>query len=394
MKKILVITPRFPYPVIGGDRLRIYEICKELSRKYSLTLVSLCESNEEMTYPIPDDGVYTSVYRCHHPRIISYFSCLLALPTNIPLQVAYYYSPKFKKIINKLVPEHDLLLPHLIRVAGYVKKNSTPKILEMTDAISMNYERVCKLKNSTGIKGLIYKIERNRLNQYEKSIAKYFDQTIFVSQHDKKYLFRNLPDLYHKSLVCTNGVDVANFKNTLFKRSYKLIFIGNMFSVQNFDAAFWFCESVLPILRQYGPFTFHVIGKISLENSKKLSAYEGVFVTGAVDNVMDYANNSLAGICSVRLAAGVQNKILEYMAMGIPAITTSIGLEGLFAVDGESIVVANTPHEFVSTILKLFNDPSFGKTISKNGLGYVQQNHSWSEKLQPLIQVINNLIEE
>ena len=63
MKKILVITPRFPYPVIGGDRLRIYEICKELSRKYSLTLVSLCESNEEMTYPIPDDGVYTSVYR-------------------------------------------------------------------------------------------------------------------------------------------------------------------------------------------------------------------------------------------------------------------------------------------------------------------------------------------
>ena len=80
--------------------------------------------------------------------------------------------------------------------------------------------------------------------------------------------------------------------------------------------------------------------------------------------------------------------------MGIPAITTSIGLEGLFAVDGESIVVANTPHEFVSTILKLFNDPSFGKTISKNGLGYVQQNHSWSEKLQPLIQVINNLIEE
>ncbi len=120
-KKILVLTPRFPYPVIGGDRLRIYELCKELSKKYSLTLLSLCESKAEIELHIPNDGVFSEVHRVLLPKINSYINCLFALPTQIPLQVAYYKSNKFKKMAEQLAVTHDLILPHLIRVADYVK---------------------------------------------------------------------------------------------------------------------------------------------------------------------------------------------------------------------------------------------------------------------------------
>lgn len=393
MKKILVITPRFPYPVIGGDRLRIYEICKELSKYYSLTLVSLCESKDEMDYVIPDDGVFSDVHRCYHSRLKSYLSTLMALPTKTPLQVAYYSSPKFKRMVDELIPSHDLLLPHLIRVAGYVSNSSKPKILEMTDAISMNYARVAKIKNNAGLKGLIYCIEQSRLNSYEKKIAKSFNHTVLVSQHDKDYLFKDNPALYERSLVCSNGVDISKLPFGYTPVSKKLVFIGNMLSAQNFDAAYWFATSVLPLLRRQAPFTFHVIGRIAIDKSRKLTELDGVHVTGAVDNVADYAKGSLAGICSVRLAAGVQNKILEYMALGIPAVTTSTGLEGLYAADGDSILVANSAEEFVAKILRLHDDHSFSQRIAYNGFDYIKSQHSWSVKLEPFTRLVNRLIQ-
>lgn len=391
-RKILVITPRYPYPVIGGDRLRIYEICKELSKNHDLTLVSLCENKQEITSPKPDDNVFLTVHRIYLPKWKSYLNTLLSVPSQTPLQVAYYQSSELKNLLDSLIDEHDLILPHLIRVAEYVKNVNKPKVLEMTDAISMNYTRVSQVKNSSGIKGLIYRVEKNRLNRYEKNIAQHFDCNVFVSPFDRDFLYSNNKHLLEKSLVCSNGVDLSKLPYSFSPCGYKLVFIGNMHSAQNFDAAYWFAKKVMPSLRKYGPFEFHVIGKIPLESKKKLASIEGVVVTGAVDCVVEPAQGALAGICSVRLAAGVQNKILEYMALGIPTITSPTGLEGLFAKEGESILVADSVEEYVSHILLLKNNANFAESLAKNAYHYVKEQHSWSGKLQPLVVRVNQLL--
>lgn len=391
--KILVLTPRFPYPVIGGDRLRIYELCKELSKVHDLTLLSLCESEKEMELVLPDDGVFKEVHRVYLPRWQSYLNCVFALPTLKPLQVAYYQSPKFKKLVNKLSSDHEMVLPHLIRTAEYVKTLDVKKVIEMTDAISMNYSRVSKIKNSSGIKGLIYRIEQSRLNRYERNVAHFFDVNVFVSQVDKEFLYADNKNLLDKAMVCSNGVDLSKLPYSFVPSGNKLVFIGNMYSAQNFDAAYWFAKEVLPKIREYDDYEFHVIGKISSDSQRKLSQFKGVIVTGAVESVADYAYGAFAGICSVRLAAGVQNKILEYMALGIPTITSSTGLEGLFAKDGESILVADYPEEYVKHILALKNNVILAETISRNAYSYVQEQHSWSGKLKPLIDKINQLLQ-
>lgn len=391
MKKILVLTPRFPYPVIGGDRLRIYELCKELSKKYSLTLVSLCESDDDILHNV-DDNVFDTIHRIIQPKYKSYLNCLLSLPTNKPLQVAYYESKEFKLLVDKLAPKHDLILPHLIRMANYAKDQSIPKVLEMTDAISMNYDRVLKTDNNAGIKGLIYKIEASRLNKYEKSIVKHFDCNVLVSSFDRDFLFEQNSQEYKKTLVCSNGVDLSKFTYNFCKGGKQLIFIGNMFSAQNFDAAYWFAQNVLPQLRKYSDYTFKVIGRIKDDDAKKLLMFDGVIVTGAVESVVKEAEGALAGICSVRLAAGVQNKILEYMALGIPSITTATGLEGLEAIPEKDILVADTIEEFVTCILKLDKDMIYSENIAKNALVYVQNNHSWQGKLKPLVDTIKKII--
>ncbi|MEG0007284.1 MAG: glycosyltransferase family 4 protein [Aeromonas sp.] len=393
MKKILVITPRFPYPVIGGDRLRIYEVCKELAKYYELTLVSLCENQFEMSYSVPKNEIFKNVHRIFFPKWKSYLNCFLSLPTSKPLQIAYYQSREFRLLVEELSESHDMVLPHLIRTAEYARNLNIVKILEMTDAISMNYTRVAQVKNNSGIKGLIYRIERNRLNKYEKNVAKNFDCNVFVSKVDRDFLYLDSPTIIEKTLVCSNGVDLSKLPYRFIPGGNKLVFIGNMYSAQNFDAAYWFAKHVLPRIRQHGDYELHVIGKIPADSQKKLMQITGVVVTGAVDSVAEHAKGALAGICSVRLAAGVQNKILEYMALGIPTITSSTGLEGLFAKEDESILVADSPDNYVKHILELKNNVHFAEMLAQNALCYVKEQHSWSVKLKPLVDKVQQLLQ-
>ena len=155
---------------------------------------------------------------------------------------------------------------------------------------------------------------------------------------------------------------------------------------------FGFLKMYLPVLRQNGDYKFKVIGRIKPDDEQKLAGCVGVIVTGAVDDVVVHARGALAGICSVRLAAGVQNKILEYMALGLPTVSSSTGLEGLYAKPDSEILIANSTEEYVTHILKLEKDEDFARSISENAFQYVNQHHSWSGKLKPVLDAAHELI--
>lgn len=388
-KKILILTPRFPYPVIGGDRLRIFNICKELSQSYSLTLLSLCESKEEMDMDIPDD-VFSSVHRVYLPKWKSYLNCLYALPSKKPLQIAYYHSNHYQSLIKTLSGEHDLVIAHLIRVGDYIKNINKPKILEMTDAISLNYERVSKLAQTKGFKNFVYSIEQNRLKSYEQQIVNHFDCNFLVSSIDKAYL----SDKNTQLKVCSNGVNIDHMPYDFSPDQKTIVFIGNMNTVQNLDAARWFAQNVLPLLRQKNKsIAFKVVGRIGERNAKELSSFDGVLVTGSVQDIPAAVQGASVGVCPMRLGAGVQNKVLEYMAMGIPTVTSSLGLEGIEAVDGEDLLVADSIQEYVDSILLLLSDLSYGETIAKKARLVMESKYQWSAKLAPYVNEVDRLLE-
>lgn len=391
-KKLIVVSSRFPYPVVGGDRLRIFHLCKALSKSYDLTLICLCEKRSELEFIIPIDNVFKRIERIFHSRWSSWISCFFALPTSTPLQVAYYRSSLLAKIIHDVSGEHDAILVHLIRTAESVKNIKLPKFLEMTDAISLNYERVKSTKANRffDLRKFIYRIEYNRLNAYEKRVVSFFDKSFMVSDIDKQYLCQSNDKVCDKIIVASNGVDFERLRFNFAVSGCDLIFIGNITSFQNLDAAIFLAESVLPLVRKCFPGTkLRLVGRISDEHGRKFSKIEGVEVTGEVDDVSKVVLGGGVGVCPVRMGAGVQNKLLEYMALGLPAVTTSIGLEGLGARHGHELLVGNSPSELADAIVLLLRDRVFASMLASNARIFVESNHSWRVALLPILNAVD-----
>ena len=144
-RRVLVLAPRDPYPVIGGDRIRIHRLIRELAPYHDFTLVTFCRSRRERDAPPPADGLFKAVHRIVLPYWRSVTNTLGALATSEPLQVAFYRSAEFRATVEALAPSHDAVLAHLVRTAEYARDLPLLRILEMTDAISMNLARVASL---------------------------------------------------------------------------------------------------------------------------------------------------------------------------------------------------------------------------------------------------------
>ncbi|CAD6509602.1 hypothetical protein LMG27952_00293 [Paraburkholderia hiiakae] len=390
-KKLLVLTPRLPYPVIGGDKLRIYHLCKALSRQYSLTLLSLCETREETDCELPDDGVFDRVERVFLSKVRSYLNTLLALPTRTPLQVAYYRSRAFASAVERILPSCDGVVVHLVRCAEYVRNSDKPRVLEMTDAISLNYSRVKQLKNARGLKSRVLSLEAKRLGDYERTIVNDFDLSVLVSQTDKDYLFsRSRAD---NVMVCSNGVDLSGLTYLVRSMASRvLIFIGDMRTVQNEDMCHFFAEEVLPLLRKRADYRFKIVGSISPALAERFRAYDGVEVTGRVASVADASMEGAIGVCPMRIGAGVQNKILEYMALGLPVVATSLGYEGLGAKSEHDLLIAETPQEFAERIEWLTANEALAVEMARRARAFVEQEHEWGQMVAPLLGKLDQLL--
>lgn len=386
MKKILVVCPRFPYPVVGGDKLRIYNMCRVLAMEHQVTLVSFCESKEELFYSIPDDGVFKEVHRVFLPKWKSWLNTLRALFARYSLQVAYYDSPAMSSKVNDLLSDCDIVIAHLIRTASYVYNADKYKILEMTDAISLNYERVRQIAKNRNLRSVIYGLEVERLKQFEQEMISCFDRTILVSDVDREYLSRRVSaNDAKKIMVCSNGVDVDALPYNFFPDGKTIVFIGNMVTLQNLDAAEYFSSEIFPrILIKHPDAIFKIVGKINQADMKRFQAIPSVSVTGAVASIADTVAGASVGVCPMRLGAGIQNKILEYMALGIPAVISSMGFEGLQVEPGRDVIVADEPELVANSIVKILENPLKFEPMAFAARKYVEQNHSWVGKMQPL----------
>ena len=372
--KLFVILSRVPYPLEKGDKLRAFNQIKELSKKHE---IYLCALNDHALHP--DAMSILSAY-CKEIHIFSItkwsilVNCIRFFFNGKPIQCGYFYRKSIHKKVNRLIKkiQPDHIYSQLIRTAEYVKKQKIKKTLDYQDAFSKGVHRM--MEKAPFWKRLILSMEYKRLLRYEKDVFKYFNNKTIITRVDQ--IFIQHPAA--KSIaVVPNGVDLSVFTSFPKEKKYDLIFTGNFSYVPNIDAAVFLVEDILPLLKERHPNIR--IALCGANPSVKVAALQGenVEVTGWVDDIRTYYAQSRIFIAPMRLGTGLQNKLLEAMAMKLPCITSPLASNPLNADKGKNIIVCNSILGYVDAVDMLLSQPVFYQEIAENGCCFVKQNYNW-----------------
>jgi glycosyltransferase involved in cell wall biosynthesis len=389
--RILLIAPRYPFPPIGGDRLRLHHLARMLSTRFDLTLASLCDTDPS-TLPPPPAGIYTTVHCVYLPAWRSWANCAAAMFGSDPLQVAYFHSDAFAALIDRLAPGHDAVLAHLIRTAPYAAQLQLPHVLEMTDAISMNMVRSGRYPNPWSLRHWLYRIEADRVARFERAALEQFDLVSVVSPVDKAHLLGQANEASHHVMVVPNGVEES--PAIRIGPTSDIVFVGNLASLQNQDALWFFVREVLPGVRQEIPSArLRVIGPLPPAQRRALGRQPGVCVLGQVESLAAAIDGAVLGVCPVRIGAGMQNKLLDYLAHGLPAITSLVGLEGIEATPSEHLLFANSPQQWIGEVVRVLKAPASFAAMAALGRQLVRERYGWAAGTAEMLERMSALID-
>lgn len=384
--KLGILFSRFPFPLEKGDKLRAYHQIRELASTNELYLC--CVSDKK----VQNEQLKELEPYCKEIKIIQInkFSILINLIksllfSKLPLQVAYFFKKSAKKSVVEFFRnnEVDHIYCQLIRVSEYVKDlNDIPKTLDYMDVLSKGMERRIE-KSSTYLKPFV-KIEAARLKKYEHFIFNSFQHKTIISEQDRDLIIHAQNQ---NIVIVRNGVDLNFFYPRVSQKKYDLVFTGNMSYAPNVDGVTFLVEEVLPKLWKVKPqVTLAIAGASPSAKVQKL-AQKHVTVTGWVDDIRDYYSAATLFIAPMQIGTGLQNKLLEAMAMKIPCITSPLANNALKATDRKNILIAETADEYVKAILELLDNKSLASSIGKNGHEFVKHNYDWKSTTNQLEQL-------
>ena len=383
--KLLVLLSRIPYPLDKGDKLRAFHQIKDLNASYQVILCCLS------THKIDPEAERKLKAICFELKIIQLgyagilWRLFLALFNDKPFQVAYFYSKKAQQELDAIIEKHlpKRFFCQLIRVAEYAKKYSIfSKTLDYMDALSIGMERRAE-KAPFYLKPIV-SVEAKRLRNYEEKMFQYFEKKVIISLADKEHLTHsNATEI----AVIPNGIDTEFFKSENRSKKTDILFTGNMGYLPNVESAQYLVKNILPILNS--DIAVQICGKSPSYKVRSLAA-SNVEVTGWVDDIRTAYDEAKIFVAPLMLGSGLQNKLLEAMAMGLPCVTTPLANNALGAIPEEEILIASNEAEFKTQIERLISDPDLSNKIAENGHAFVTKNYNWQACNKRLMEVIES----
>jgi sugar transferase (PEP-CTERM/EpsH1 system associated) len=402
---ILYVTPYVPSRI----RTRPYNLIRTLIRLgHRVTLLTAAgpsPEEQEQADQLRGWGMEVEVFPV--PVLRSLGNCLRALPTREPLQAVYAFHPAMERELGELVNERTFDLVHIehLRASRLVSAvRNTPVVYDSVDSISLLFEQATK-EGAQLRSRLMTTVDLARTRRYEAWLLTQYNQVVVTSRRDKDAL-EGLARQYLSTqtrtapiTVVTNGVDLEYFQppETRLCRFAKgknlvspptVVFTGKMSYHANIAAALYFAREVLPRIWTQDPgVRFQIVGKDPPEAVQKLATDGRIQVTGTVDDLRPYLAQATAAVCPALYAVGVQNKVLEAMAMGAPVVSTSAGCAGLGAEQGREILAADGAEHLATAILRVLSDPDLAGRLSVAGRQYVEGQHSWESNTRHLVEV-------
>lgn len=394
---ILFLAQRVPYPPNKGDKLRSFNQIKFLSQQHDIALVCLTDNERDSRHQQPLTDYCATVDIVPLSSFRSRLQSLCCLLSDTPLTFAYFHSKALQAIVDEKLKERhwDLIFVYCSSMVQYVQHvHNIPKVIDFVDVDSEKWAQY--VEYSTFPKNWIYRLESKRLKKHEIDIADSFRHCFLVSE-------REVSDFRAMVTPCTtmtpilNGVDQVLFKpSTEPYQPTSLTFTGDMSYFANVETVLYFCRVILPHIRAVvADVKFYIVGRDPTEAVQKIGREnEHIIVTGSVDSIQPYMTQAAVFVAPMRIARGVQNKILEAMAMGVPVVTNSLGFEGITATPGTDLIVEDDPEQFAKQVVTLMTDAELRKTMAINARKCMEANYHWETNLRALENILSDIVEQ
>lgn len=389
--KILFLSQRVPYPPNKGDKLRSFNEIRYLSRNHSISLVCLADVEGDQQYRDQLLAYCTSVDIVFNHPFRSRSNTFLSLFSSRPLTLGHFYSGELQTILSRKLQEErfDLIFVYCSSMAQFVELvTDIPRVIDYVDVDSEKWHQYARYTRFP--MSLVYRIESQRMREYERWIASNFQHGFLVSEKEASD-FRQLVTPNARVTGIANGVDLEAFHPaTAPYEPHTIVFPGAMDYYANVDAVTWFVEDILPqIRRQIPDVMFYIVGNRPTDAVRKLAErHPNIVVTGFVDRVQPYLHRAAVCVAPMRIARGVQNKILEAMAAGVPVVTTFLGFEGVAAESYRAIAVADDPEQFSEQVVMIMQDRRMRDDLSHQGRVVTEAHYRWETNLARLEDIL------
>lgn len=373
--KIFVLLPRIPYPLEKGDKLRAYNQIKQLAKNNEIVLCALNDKkvDEQKAFHAlqPYCGSINFI-RINKLQIL--LGLIRAFFKRWPMQCGYFYNRRAAKKIDALIEKYkpDLLYGQLVRVAEYIRHKSIPKAIDYQDVFSYGMKR--RRDIASFITRPVFNMEYQRLCRYEAAVFDEFDIKTIISQPDRDLIPHPKKDAI---FIIPNGVDHEYFKPQQQQKQYDIVFTGNMSYAPNVNAVDYLANEILPLVWKQIPEAKMYIAGATPDPKVKKAATDRIIVSGWLDDIRDAYAQSRVFIAPMRIGTGLQNKLLEAMSMGLPAITTPLANASLGAKPNDEILVGNNAEELAQHIVTLLTDKEKATQIAQAGFDFTNRVYDW-----------------
>ncbi|TDN38133.1 glycosyltransferase [Hymenobacter sp. UV11] len=380
--KLLVLLSRFPYPLDKGDKLRAYHQLRYLAgRGHDVCLLALSDE------PVSAAGLAAVRPLCRGGlhlhrlgRLGRGRGLVRALATaGRPLQVGYFYEAAAQRLVDKLLADFrpDHVYCQLIRMAEYLRTHAgrVPMTLDYMDVFSAGVAR--RVATAPAWQRPVLALEARRLAAYEAAAWGWFGHHTIISDQDRQLIAHPQNEAI---TIVSNGIDFTHFQPQLnAPKPHDLLFCGNMGYHPNVDAACWLAEEILPLVQRRHPSaSLLVAGTTPTPRVLALARRPGVGVSGWLPDIRTAYAGARVFVAPMRVGTGLQNKLLEAMAMQLPCVTTPLAHNALGGTPGQHLLVADSAPALADALADLLADPAGAARLAAAGRTFVAETYDWA----------------
>ena len=405
---ILYIAHRIPYPPNKGDKIRAFHEVRALATIADVYLCALVDD--------PDDWQHEAALRelCAHVSLVNLnprlkkVLALRGLLTGKPMSVEYFYEKKLQQAVDAVLAERtfDAIVCFSGTSAEYLfqskeaavfaaAESTRPRlIMDFCDVDSLKWKEYAQ--RAAFPLSLLYCAEGQLLARYERKVAQSFDHAILITENEKQLFAATVYDT-EKLTVIGNGVDLDYFNplgqpqeaDVSEEKTPELLFVGAMDYHANVDGVCWFAEAVWPaIVERYPAAVFTIVGRNPTKEVLALQRHRNIRVTGGVDDVRPYYQRATMVVVPLRIARGIQNKVLEAMAMAKPVLVSRAAFTGLEAVPERDLLIADSVQDFVTHTVRLLEKPGLREQLAIESRKCVQARYAWPRAMTTLLGLV------